>query len=187
MEVRTSGRMDGRADGRSDRQRVERTDRWSDGQSDEHVDRRTVLFIVFAVTYLSLKVIEMMHEIRFREWSKLPENYPPHGMTPDQSKAEFFNLASKPETITDEDGPSEAYRLQIGVTTKKLYINREALVREQGYTLQDLVARQHAVYSVVHLLSICCSARAWHRRWSWSYMPYHRALPSLITSPYFQI
>ena len=78
----------------------------------------------------------MMHRIKFREFAKLPENYPPSGLTPEQSNEEFDRKRQDPNVITDEDGPP-GFREQVGIQTKKLFINREAMIKEQGYDFQD--------------------------------------------------
>ena len=79
----------------------------------------------------------MMHLVAFQQFARLPENYPPSGLGPDQAKAEFDKLAADDDAITDLKGPSDGYRLRVGIAVECLAIDREALVREQGYELQD--------------------------------------------------
>ena len=81
-------------------------------------------------------VKKMMHVVAFRGWAKDPANFPPYGLTPEESKIEFERRASDPDTLTDEKGPDQ-FSKRIGVVVEDLAIDREALIKEQGYELLD--------------------------------------------------
>ena len=68
---------------------------------------------------------------------KKQKNYPPSGLTPEQAKVEYDRLSADADAITDNAGHhGDPFRCAIEIET--LAIDREALIREQGYELQDL-------------------------------------------------
>ena len=79
----------------------------------------------------------MMHKKAFAHWCSKPKNWPPRGLDEQQANAEFEARAVDPDVVTDEDGPSENFRLQIGVKIRKVLIEREAIIKEQGFELAD--------------------------------------------------
>jgi len=63
-------------------------------------------------------ISETMHEVAFSEFAKKPKNFPPRGLDVDSAKAEFEARCKDPASIVDFDGPSEKYRMRLGVKTK---------------------------------------------------------------------
>eukprot|EP00974_Lingulodinium_polyedra_P002222 206891-Lingulodinium_polyedra.AAC.1 len=82
-------------------------------------------------------VYEMMHEVAFCEWAKKPKNCPPLGMSTDDAKAEFQRRSKENDAIVDFAGPTEQYKMRVGVRVKDLVIHRNAITRTQGYELKD--------------------------------------------------
>lgn len=78
-----------------------------------------------------------MHLVAFREFSKKPKNYPPNGLTPEQAAVEFERLGSEPDAIVDEEGHIPGYTHRVGIVIDDLAIDRDALLKEQGYELLD--------------------------------------------------
>lgn len=108
-----------------------------------------------------------MHIVKFQEWAKDRANYPPYGLTPDQARIEFDRIAADPEELTDELGPTKEFKLRVGVIIQDLAIEREALVKEQGYELQDcfvfctirpsVLLAEHVTIMIIRFVIACAS------------------------------
>ena len=71
---------------------------------------------------------EMMHEAAFIEFAKKPKNYPPRGLSEDESKAKFKELGDDPLASTDQGGVSGhngRYLHRVAIKTKGKLIQRE--------------------------------------------------------------
>ena len=55
----------------------------------------------------------------------------------DSAKAEFEARCKDPASLLDFEGPTEKYRKRLGVMTKTVVTFRNAVVKEQGFLLQD--------------------------------------------------
>ena len=104
---------------------------------------------------------EMMHIVAFADWSAKPKNRPPRGLLKEEAEAEFNVKIQEPDSIVDYLGPSEEYKIRLGVLVKTLVINRNALIKSQGYQLADkafvVVVEGGVVRSLFFsLLSLLC-------------------------------
>ena len=71
-------------------------------------------------------IYEMMHEVAFGEHAKKPKHFPPLGLAPEQGKSEFLRLSEAPDAMVDYNGPSEAYRLRVGIKVKDVVVMARA-------------------------------------------------------------
>ena len=62
---------------------------------------------------------------------------PPLGMSTEDAKAQFCKRSKDPDCIVDYVGPTEAYKMRIGVRVKDLVVHRNASTRRQGYNLSE--------------------------------------------------